>query len=475
MGICTRALVLGILVLATQARADAPPAIADAIKQAASAHKPLVLEFGAQWCGPCKLFESKVLPDAQVQAALKGVMFVRYDVDDDVGGEAAARYSVTAYPTFLVVDRKGTEVSRKQGLLPPLQFVDLLGKAKEAAFDEAEIRAYAKDHASDVSAQLIAAQWFAANKLRSDAIRVYDAISTAKNATADQRTVATSALVHLRRVEQWTQQLRAEKAALIRANPAAADEDDLLIATVSDVPATAETRKLLADVIDAKADANRLNHLAYVALAAHANAEAVAAAKRLNQTATQKPEYLDTLAECYYASGDRSQAFATAQQAVILAEELHNEDLAQHLGQNRDRFYKGSGEAAEVTQIRSRAADLWKRVEMIDTVADAVVEPRQQEQMREQQSAFVVQYRVQRALSAAIAKNCITQAVDNEQAFVRVELDADGLVKSSVLMLEPNATAALRDCITKQLSGKKLVADPSRPKRTLAIDFRRPH
>lgn len=468
MGIRARVAVVGILVLATHARADAPPPIGDAIKQASAAHKPLVLEFGAQWCGPCKLFESKVLPDAKVQTALKDVLFVRYDVDDKPGGEAAGKYNVNAYPTFLIVDTKGAEVSRKEGLLSPVQFIELLGKAKQEAFDEPTIRALLREHPEDISAQLMAASWFASHKRRADAIRVFERLSTAKAATANQRGIATTALVRLRRIEQWREQLRAEKLALIRANPDTTTADDLLIATVTDGPATAETRAVVKKVLDAHRDLDQLNHLVYVALAANANQEALDAAKRLGD---KEAYYLDTLAETYHASGDHSHALATAQQAVDLAEKRGNTGLATALKANRERFLKNAGDSDEVTQLRLRVADQWQRIDAIDILVERVAMPTQQTAMRDRQRAMMEQMRAEHDLSVAIAKGCVTHAVDNEQAFARVELDENGLIKTSVLMLEPTATPALRDCITKQLTGAKLVADPARPKRTLMIDF----
>src|SRR5690349_17188836 len=96
-----RLTVVGLLVAHAAFADPPPPAIDDAIAAAAKANKALVLEFGATWCGPCKQFEKDVLPDSYVQTVLKDVMFVRYDVDVSPGIEAAAKYEVEAYPTFL--------------------------------------------------------------------------------------------------------------------------------------------------------------------------------------------------------------------------------------------------------------------------------------------------------------------------------------------------------------------------------------
>jgi thiol-disulfide isomerase/thioredoxin len=110
----------GLLVLAllsAPAFADSPP-IEVAIDSAARDGKRLILEFGAEWCKPCREFEQTVLVDPTVIAALQKVSFIRYDVDTPIGLEAAERYEVASYPTFLVVDAKGEVKFRSRGVQP---------------------------------------------------------------------------------------------------------------------------------------------------------------------------------------------------------------------------------------------------------------------------------------------------------------------------------------------------------------------
>jgi thiol:disulfide interchange protein len=93
-----------------------PPSFEVALKSARTARAPLVLEFSMTGCGPCRQFESTILPSPDVQAAMKGVHFVRYDVtEDDAGRTAAERLSVHAYPTVVVVGDDGRERVRMEG------------------------------------------------------------------------------------------------------------------------------------------------------------------------------------------------------------------------------------------------------------------------------------------------------------------------------------------------------------------------
>jgi len=114
--------VLAFLLAACATVDPGPPWLVDAIDDSRQAHKPLVVEIYTTWCGPCKTFEAKVLPDPRVQEALSNVVFVRYDAERGRGRDAAQRCSVRAYPTFLGIDKAGR--------------IRLLKKGTEATADE---------------------------------------------------------------------------------------------------------------------------------------------------------------------------------------------------------------------------------------------------------------------------------------------------------------------------------------------------
>jgi thioredoxin 1 len=74
---------------------------------------PVVVDFYAQWCGPCRMI-TPVLDD--LSEVHKGkVKIVKVDIDD--APEVAERYAVDKVPT-IVIFKAGQEADRKLGALP---------------------------------------------------------------------------------------------------------------------------------------------------------------------------------------------------------------------------------------------------------------------------------------------------------------------------------------------------------------------
>ena len=75
--------------------------------------QPVVVDFYATWCGPCKAVSPII--EALSQSYDGKVKFVKIDIDD--ANDVAANCNITGVPT-LVLYKDGQEVGRKVGALP---------------------------------------------------------------------------------------------------------------------------------------------------------------------------------------------------------------------------------------------------------------------------------------------------------------------------------------------------------------------
>lgn len=67
---------------------------------------PVVVDFWAPWCGPCKVAMPKL---EALDATYENVKFVKVNIEEE--GELAKIYSIRALPTFLIIE-EGEEVER---------------------------------------------------------------------------------------------------------------------------------------------------------------------------------------------------------------------------------------------------------------------------------------------------------------------------------------------------------------------------
>jgi thiol-disulfide isomerase/thioredoxin len=91
--------------------------------------KMVFLDFSTVWCGPCQYFEKKFQPDSALMIFLnKNFYTSKIDAELEYNKAIVSKYNITGYPTFIITNAKGDELSRIVGLneKTPKEFIDLL-------------------------------------------------------------------------------------------------------------------------------------------------------------------------------------------------------------------------------------------------------------------------------------------------------------------------------------------------------------
>jgi thiol:disulfide interchange protein DsbD len=101
------------------------------VKTAKAAAKPVLLDFYADWCLPCKEMDVKTFSDDKVRDALGKFTLVKVNLtqdDDPAVVEVKNRYGAMTLPTVVLLDKQGNVAKKFDHLVEPAELLPVLAQ-----------------------------------------------------------------------------------------------------------------------------------------------------------------------------------------------------------------------------------------------------------------------------------------------------------------------------------------------------------
>lgn len=101
------------------------------LRESRKQKKPIILDFWATWCIPCRKMENETFADPDFAAYInKNFLVYKVNIDTFDGMGIADKYNIDAYPTLILLDPKNKYINRYKGFFPAYYLKKELEKNK---------------------------------------------------------------------------------------------------------------------------------------------------------------------------------------------------------------------------------------------------------------------------------------------------------------------------------------------------------
>lgn len=133
----------------------------------------VLVEVGAEWCGPCQQLKNEVLDTPAGRELLGDDIGILVDFDSDYGQEVKRGYGVMVVPSLLVLHAEGFEIGRVQGYRSKREWIDAVRDARSGRLGFEALAGRVKRAPQDLELQVALAQ---ARLFRGEDARGYAAL-----------------------------------------------------------------------------------------------------------------------------------------------------------------------------------------------------------------------------------------------------------------------------------------------------------
>ncbi len=88
--------------------------------------QPILIDFYAQWCRPCKMLDVMVYNESEVITELSDVLTFKVDIDKPEYRELKEQFNIKVLPTLIWLDERGRELDRFTGYQNKDQFLEII-------------------------------------------------------------------------------------------------------------------------------------------------------------------------------------------------------------------------------------------------------------------------------------------------------------------------------------------------------------